>query len=254
MSEVAVESQGAASAGPTGPRGYATQADGTRVPFCSYRKSDECESECGVVSLDGVGISNMELGPKRCARCEWVHSTKNEFSLKRPSLDEADPNSGTCGPGGFSLEEGIFWGSAKEKCCYPDICFPEAMPCVDEDEYRYGAYFGETAPGSTRNHGPDGYVPPTRHRAGGHVGVNNAWRHVDTQAGVDAVHEPLEPIYPMDPPPRPRPIPMEGQHTQPTHQMDRPCAFEAGLLDSCLATKPVDECRGYLEILRRCQQ
>jgi len=258
-SEVAVASDGA-EAGPPSRR-YVTRADGTRVPFCTYSKPQQCETACGAVSLDGIDIRNMELGPKRCARCEWVRSKKS--SVRRTSVDVADPDSITCGvhsqmPGavnGFSVETITSWGVTEEKCCYADICFPDQEPgtCIDEDDYRYGAYFGEEGPASTTNHGPDGYLPPTFHRAGGHVGVNNAWRHVDTQAGVDAVRDARsrreehlrEPLFPMDPP-----TPSGMRDLTPVNP--RGCDFEKGLLDSCLQMKPASECKGYLELLRNC--
>jgi len=243
------------------------------VPFCSFRPIDECATECGATSLKGIDISNMQLGPKRCARCEWKHSTRGRFSV-RSNFDVADPHSPTCGVNGVSTEEGIWWGVPWEKCCYPDVCFPEQCRgcCIDEDEYRYEGYFGSQDPVAPRNHGPNGYVPPTRHPAGDRVGVNEAWRHVDTQAGVDRLGQGppeagrggcdccgqpgcgCQAACPGDQPPRP-------QDTRPAEHDDGPdagpCTLEAKLVDDCVGPltarrKTDEECKGYIDLFDEC--
>merc|ERR550537_93455 len=107
--EVAVEAKG--EAGEAAPRGVVTRADGSQVPFCQYRKTSQCNTECGATWLKGTDLNSMQLGPKRCARCKWMHSTRSQFTQRRVGHDVADPDSPTCGPDGFSVEEGIYWGA-----------------------------------------------------------------------------------------------------------------------------------------------
>lgn len=246
------------------PLGYVTQSDGSRHPFCTYRKTDKCESECGATELDGININLMQLGPKRCARCKWVDSKKRTLDRHRPT-NEAVESFMTCGPDGVSVEEGIYWGNLMEKCCYSDVCYPEAMPCADPEEYRYEAYFGSQDPSSLTNHGPDGYVPPTRHFAGERVGVNQAWRHVDRRAGRDRLLEPLPMDEPADPRPLHPPAPPAGYmpmdppmppRAPPRDSADpfAGCALEHKLVNDCVSSKPPEQCQGHLELLRKCMQ